>query len=265
MNNAGQKDRYNLHQFYPRVISKHNFLSTSLVTEDVFKVEQLEIRGLTRAILPDSTPKTLKLEEQNWIETLPKLDNVRMLLVAHRPKQEFLEAICKLKNLEELYFGGSAIEELGSIGQLQMLRRLKLDSFTRLKDLSPIRRLQHLTHLSIENSFKIENYEVIGQLSELIGLQLSGDCFAPRNLRINSLNPYTDLKKLKHLDLSSASVVDNSYEAILDMTRLERFDILVQIPKVMREKIKAGHKGLKAGFFVDWDYDNKRFYEGKEW
>jgi hypothetical protein len=39
----------------------------------------------------------------------------------------------------------------------------------------------------------------------------------------------------------------------------------VNISKAIREKIKAEHNTLKAGFFVDWDYDNKKLYDGKAW
>ena len=49
------------------------------------------------------------------------------------------------------------------------------------------------------------------------------------------------------------------------MVSLERFDITVNIPKIIREEIKAGHKTLKAGFFVDYDFDSKKFYDGKVW
>ena len=31
------------------------------------------------------------------------------------------------------------------------------------------------------------------------------------------------------------------------------------------KKIKSNHKKLKAGFFVDYDFENKKFYDGKQW
>lgn len=102
-------------------------------------------------------------------------------------------------------------------------------------------------------------------MKELIGLTLSGDSTSPKNLRLKSLKPFRPLRKLKHLDLSCTSVIDKSYDNILDMTSLERFDTTAQISKPLREKIKANHKTLEAGFFMDWDYENKRFYDGKVW
>jgi hypothetical protein len=37
------------------------------------------------------------------------------------------------------------------------------------------------------------------------------------------------------------------------------------MPKALRERIKAEHPKLEAGSFMDWDDENKRFYEGKLW
>jgi hypothetical protein len=261
---SDQTDRYKLDQFYQGKGSEPAYFTTSLINEEIFEVENLRITGLSRDI-PGSTPKTLKQAEQNWIDNLPKLYNVRTLSLLHTPKQEYFEAICKMKNLKRLDITGSPIEDITAISQLKTLRRLDMDSFTRLKDLSPILGLKHLTHLSIENSFKIENYEIIGNLHTLIGLQLAGDFASPKNLRLNSLIPYKTLKELKHLDLAFASVIDNSYETILSLPNLERFDTTARMPGGMREKIKAEHKTLKAGFFMDYDFDNKRFYEGKAW
>lgn len=49
------------------------------------------------------------------------------------------------------------------------------------------------------------------------------------------------------------------------MECLERFDLSVKIPHSIRENIKKNHKNLVGGFFMDWDFDNKRFYDDKEW
>ncbi|TFF37286.1 hypothetical protein [Mucilaginibacter psychrotolerans] len=99
----------------------------------------------------------------------------------------------------------------------------------------------------------------------MIGLELFGDAFAPKNLQLTSLKPFTALKKLTHLDLASASVIDKSYEYILEMENLERLDLLVKMQKELREQIKSNHKNLRAGFFMDYDFEKNKFFEGKEW
>ena len=124
--------------------------------------------------------------------------------------------------------------------------------------------LHQLEVLSISNSFKIENYEVIGVMYQLVALGLQGDQTAPKNLRLKSLEPFAQLKALQHLDLSATTIIDKSYDVLLNLENLERFDSTANISKQIRDKIKT-HPKLKAGFYVDWDWDNKRFHSGKDW
>ena len=245
-------DNYKLNQFYQGKKNEPNYLTVQNFTDEVYKVDELQIAILAMDI-PGKSLKQRQGIEAKWIEMLPKLDNIKVLSIRHRVKQDFFEAICKMKNLEQLMFWASTVEDLSGIQKLKKLRKLKLWSFSRLKDISPLLQLKRLTILSIENCFKVENYEILGKMAQLIGLELCGNIFAPKNLRLKSLKPYETLKKLKHLDLSSTSVIDNSYESVLKMTSLERFDIMVNIPKPIKELIKAKHKTLKAGLFMDLD------------
>jgi len=257
--------RYKLSQFYLGKGTEIQYASFQELDEEVFTVENLQIVSMAMDF-PQGTSKRIRKEiEQNWISTIPKLNKVKILSVRHRVKQDFFEAICQMPSLEKLTFWSSTVEDISSIAKLKDLTYLKLWSFTRLKDISPLLSLRKLKVLSIDNCFKVENYEIIGKITQLEGLELCGDTFAPRNLRINSLKPFETLKTLKHLDLSSASVVDKSYDSILQMENLERFDLAVIVPKEMRERIKAEHPNLKAGYFVDYDFENKKFHDGKQW
>jgi len=259
-----KKDRYRFNEFYQGEGSGIGYSAAQRIPENIFQIKALKIVTLAMDFI-GATKKSRKHLEADWIEIIPKLNNVTALSVRHRVTQDYFEAICKMKNLEKLHFWTTNIDSLDSIVKLKKLSSLGISSFSRLSDISPVLGLKKLTHLSIDNSFKIENYEVIGGLNSLVGLTLSGDSSSPKNLRLNSLKPYRTLKMLKHLDLSFTSVIDKSYDSILHMTSLQRFDTTAQIPQLLREKIKASHKTLKAGFFMDWDYENERFYDGKEW
>lgn len=259
------KDRHRLNLFYSGKESAPDYLNAQEITDDIFSAADLHINTLAMDFPLGTSLKHRKELEAKWIDILPRLDLVRTLSVRHRVNQYFFEAICKMKNLEQLRIWTSTVEDISSISRLQKLMRLDLDSFSRLIDISPILALNSLQLLSLENSFKVMNYDLIGQMTHLTGLRLGGDFHAPRNLRIKSLKPFCNLKRLRHLDLTTSSVVDNSYETILELENLQRFDITVIIPKVTRELIKANHKNLKAGTFIDWDHDNKKFYDGKEW
>jgi len=258
-------DRHKLSQFYQDKGTEIQYSSFQDLDDDVFNAKNLQIVSLAMDFPQGTSPKVRQEIEKKWIDTLPKLKKVKLLSIRHRVKQELFEAICNMQNLKSLMFWISTVEDISSISKLSKLTNLKLWHFSRLKDITPLLTLKKLKVLSIDTCFKIENYQIIGKMTQLEGLELCGDTFAPRKLRINSLKPFETLKNLKHLDLSSASVVDKSYESVLKMPNLERFDLLVNLPKESREKIKANHKKLEAGFFVDYDFENKKFYDGKEW
>lgn len=259
------KDRHKLNLFYSENENASECLNAQEINDGIFFANELCIITLAMDFPSGTSLKHRKELEYKWIDLLPKLDTVKTLSVRHRVNQEFFEAICEMKNLEQLHFWTSTAEDICSISKLQKLRRLDLDSFSRLTDISPILTLKNLQLLSIQNSFKVENYDLIGQMTQLEGLRLNGDTFAPKNLRLKSLKPFNNLKHLRHLDLSTLSVVDNSYEIILELENLERFDISVTMPKPTRDLIKANHKKLTAGMFMNWNYETKKIYDGKDW
>ncbi len=260
-----QQDRYKLNLFYQGKSSEIEYFNAQDLTDKIFECENLHISTLAMDFKKNQSQKYRKELEQKWIEILPKLDNVTTLSVRHRVNQKYFDSICKMKNLERLFFWTSTVDNILNIKNLKKLTWLNVERFNRLTDISPILGLEELRLLSISNCFKIDTYDMIGKLTKLEGLDLSGDEFAPKNLRLKSLIPFETLRNLKHLDLCSTSVIDKSYDSILKMDKLERFDITVHIAKDLREKIKSRHKNLKAGFFMDWDYENDKFYDDKKW
>lgn len=259
------KDRFNLNLFHLDQKSEEKYLVAQEITDEVLNATSLYIELLPVDFPKDTSSKHRKELESNWIQLLPTLNKITKLVLRHNGNQELFEAACKLKNLDHLRLWSSKVEDISSIKNLQNLKSLALDSCNKLTDLTPLLQLKKLELLSIENCFAISNYEIIAKLPHLRGLKINGDAFAPKNLRIKTLSPFTKLTKLKHLDLTSTSIIDDSYESILDLKSLERFDTTITIPKTIREKIKSQHKNLKAGFFMDYDFENKRFYDGKEW
>ncbi|WP_445454306.1 hypothetical protein [Flavobacterium sp. 25HG05S-40] len=115
------------------------------------------------------------------------------------------------------------------------LTRLELNWNSELTNIDAIATLK-LKQLKFERCFTINNYETIGNLKTLQGLSLNGNWTAPKNLKINSLIPFETLENLEHLDLNYAIVVDKSFESILRMTSLKRFDYLATIKKSDKTK-----------------------------
>jgi hypothetical protein len=256
-------DRYKNHQFYsPENI--YDYINIQQYDNPKINSENIRIGSLSFQ-WHVSNKKEKERVKNEWIKTIPELSKVKRIIIAFGINQEFLDIFCHLPNLTTLIIDSSKATDLNPILRLNKLERLEIERFTQLKDITPITKIK-LTHLRIENSFKIENYEKIGQMNTLVGLSLNGDTFAPRNLRINCLEPFKNLTSLKHLDLNSASVIDKeSYRSLLSLESLIRFDILVIVPKEIKEEILQKHKKLNSGNFVDWDDKNKTFYDDKDW
>jgi hypothetical protein len=256
-------DRYKNHQFYSPV-NIYDYINILQYNDSEINSENIRIGSLSFE-WHNSNKKEKDRVKNEWIKIIPKLEKVKRIILGFGINQEFLDIFSNLPNITDLKIDGSKATDLKPILRLKKLERFELERFTQLKDLSPLVEIA-LTHLRIENSFKIENYEKVGQIKSLIGLSLNGDAFAPRNLRINSLKPFENLSNLKHLDLDNASVIDkNSYNSLLVLENLIRFDILVVIPKEIRDNILENHKKLNSGFFTDWDWKNKEIYRNKDW
>ena len=258
------KDRYRNNILFPKGRGLNEYLKVQEISKEVFKADKLYIPILAVDFPPEVSAKHRKELTAKWLETIPTLDNVKHLSLRHKVDQDFFEAVCNMKNLECLTFWTSNVEDISSITKLKRLKRLDIDHFNRLENITPLKKLSNLEILTIANSMSITNYDVIGELTGLIGLAIQGDQIAPRNLRLKSLKPFSKLKKLIHLDLLSTTVIDESYDTILEMESLLRFDISSFIKKVLREKVKK-HPNLNSGFFMDYDWDKKMFYDGKEW
>ena len=256
-------DRYKLDLFYSKDL-RQQYEAFQERTEDVKKVSHLQL-SLLAMHFPKTSMKRRKGIEQDWIETLPTLKNVKALYVRHRVDQEFFEAICRMPNLTCLQFISSNVADITSLTKLKKLERLDLHGFSKLTDIKPVTSLKKLRLLSVLKCFKVENYQVLGQMTQLHGLTLGGDLYAPRNLPLKSLVPFETLTNLRHLDIGCLTVKDKSFLSILKLKSLERLDLLSEMPDEIREQIKSGHKKLKAGFFMDWDFKKKQFLAGKKW
>lgn len=248
-------DRYKLNLF---LTPSEEYYQNIDITPELYTKEYLRL-------CLDSKFYKKKDNTKSWSDILPNLIGVKRLWLVYPTNQEFFEVVCKMPSLQRLSLDSLKIHNLNCITKLQNLNYLNIDSCQRIESIKPILQLKNLEYLWIENCFNIRDLELIGEMTQLKALCLQGHAFAPKNLKIQSLKPFRNLKNLKHLDISSSSVIDKSYEVILELENLERFDLTSSIKPAVAEEIKSKHKTLKAGFFVDYDYKNKEFYPDKDW
>jgi Leucine-rich repeat (LRR) protein len=215
---------------------------------------------------PSSTSsKRRKGIDEQWKEKLPQLSHIKRLDLRHKVDQDYFDVICKMKNLEVLNIWSSTATDISSIKKLTKLKALSLSNFSQLEDVSPLIELKSLESLSILASFKVDNYEFIGKMKWLKSLELGGDTFAPKNLMLSSLEPFTDLSELIELDMSSASIKDKNYRPILELKKLKRLDAHWRMKNQERELLQSEHPSLQSGFFVAYDFVKNEFKDGIEW
>jgi len=255
-------DRYRYHEFYKGKEYDLQYAIVQLPTSREIDSENLLIQCLSPAVVEKGSDKEIKLIGE-WDALFQTLEKVKRLKI-NIYNQEILNSLCKIPNLTELIIENSSIEDFTPLSKLRNLARLEIYNNSKLANIEAISKLK-LRQLKFENCFNIDNYDAIGKIKLLKGLSLNGNWTSLRNLKINSLKPLEELENLSHLDLQHSTVADKSFESILKMTKLKRFDYLGTIKKETRIKVKNNHKSLIAGFFMDYDYEKDEFYEGRTW
>ena len=259
------KDRYKNNLFFNGENEYSNSFQIQSYVEEVFEKE-----GITINLFPiDSdihiTTKEKKKIISEWLDILPNLNKLKSLSIRHKVDIEFFQKICQIDSLESLEIWSSNIADISEISKLKNLKRLDLKGFNKLINIKPVTKLKELQKFSIEKSFIIENYRCISELNNLIGLQLNGDLFAPKNLKLENISFINELKNLEHLDLLNCNILSKDLSPINELKNLKRLDINEKVSSEMKKSILESNKKLNSGFFVDWDFQLNKFYPGKDW
>lgn len=251
--------------YYPAIEDLDKEKAFQEYEDNVLNTNNVFVSTLAMDFPINVSPKRRIEIDLQWKKKFPNLKHIKRLDLRHRVDQDYFEAICEMGNLESLIIWTSIISDISSISKLKKLKSLSLSNFSRLEDISPLIELKSLERLSILASFKILNYESIGQMTWLKSLEIGGDTHAPRNLMLKSLEPFAELTELVELDMSSASIRDRNYSQILKLKKLKRLDAHWRMKNEEREFLQKEHPSLKSGFFVAYDFVKNEFKEGVEW
>jgi Leucine-rich repeat (LRR) protein len=251
--------------YFPEIKDLDAQMSFQEYHDSVLSTNNIFIATLAMDFLAEVSTKKRNEIANQWKSKFSTLKHIRRLDLRHKVDQDYFEAICEMENLESLHIWTSTVSDIRSITKLKKLKSLSLSNFSRLEDVLPLIELNSLEHLSILASFKIKNLEVIAKMTWIKSLELGGDTFAPRNLMLESLEPFSELCELVALDLSSASIKDRNYRTILKLKKLKRLDASWRMKNEEREFIQSKHPCLKSGFFVAYDFVRNQFKQGIEW
>ena len=171
-----------------------------------------------------------------WCEKLPELTEVKYLWLNSRVNQKIFDAICKLVNLEGLFIKWSGVKKIDNIQNLKNLKHFCLGSSSQVEDIDALGKLSNVITLDLENLKKISDFSVISNLSKLEGLGLDGSMYTAQ--KIDTLEPLRNLTELKYLTLTNSRILDKSFEAILNLRKLVRFNCSYNYPANEFEKLK---------------------------
>lgn len=251
--------------YYPTIAELDKEQAFQEYEDKILETNNIFISTLAMDFPSTTSSKRRKEIDEEWKEKLPHLSHIKRLNLRHRVDQDYFDTISNMENLEVLNIWTSIITDISSIKKLTKLKALYLSNFSRLEDISPLMELKSLESLSILASFKVANYDLIGKMNWLKSLEIGGDTFAPKNLMLNSLEPFTGLNELIELDMSCASIRDKNYRPILKLSKLKRLDAHWRMKNKDRESLIDQHPSLKSGFFVAYDFVKNEFKEGVEW
>lgn len=181
---------------------------------------------------------------QFWCNEMPKLKTVRYLWFCSRVNQEMFEAACEMDNLEGLFIKWSGIKKIDSLLKLKNLKHLHIGSSAQIENIRVFRDINWLTTLSLEQLNNVTDFTDIAGMTNLQGLGIDGSIWTAQ--KIDTLQPIGQLRGLKYLTLTNTRTKNKSFDPILNLKELVRFNSSWNYPVREFEKLK-GLPNLKYG------------------
>lgn len=223
-----------------------NFNSTTFL-EDYIPNEKLRLfitqldyistkRGLTNT--------QLKKIVDSWCDKLPELKEVRYLWLPSRVTQQIFDSICEMENLEGLWIKWSGIKSIDKIINLKNLKHFHLGSSSQVENIDVLGEMNNLMTLETEHLNKIIDFSILKKLTQLKGLGIDGSMWTAQ--KIDSIEFLSYLQELRYLTLTNTKIKEKSFDPILKLQNLVRFNCSWNYPEKEFNKLKS-IKSLKYG------------------
>ena len=174
---------------------------------------------------------------QMWCEKLPQLTDLKYLWFHSRVNQKMFDAASKVPNLEGLYIKWSGIKDLSALRNANHLTHLHIGSSSQIESIEVLGDVQNLITLNLEQLNKISNFSVLAKLTQLEGLGIDGSIWTPQT--IDTLEPIGQLENLRYLTATNSKIKTNSFKPLLKLKNLVRFDCSWNYPEQEFEKLKS--------------------------
>ena len=196
-----------------------------------------------------------KDKKRIWLEWCDFLvdnpDTFTELVFCTRMPQELFNAVCSQQKLKKLHIKWGVYPDISRIANLTNLEYLHLGSGASVESIEPIAKLKNLVALSIENFQKINDYSPLTNLKNLESLSIEGDCFAPKNIHVNSFDFLNDMKQLRYFNFLAGILKSKDYTPVLSLENIEHLTLrpTKELKNLYNEIIKLPK--LKYGLLVN--------------
>jgi len=109
----------------------------------------------------------------------------------------------------------SNLANLDGLQALPCLRTLRVHYCRRLSDISALEGLSKLADVTFYSTPRLSDYGALARIKSLESIELNGP------YRVDSIRPFQNLPRLKHLALSRVKVNDGDYTPILENTAIQ--------------------------------------------
>ena len=193
--------------------------------------------------------KRIKLEWCDFFVNNP--NTFTELVFCTRMPQDLFDAVCSQRKLKKLHIKWGVYPDISRIANLTNLEYLHLGSGASVESIEPIAKLKNLVALSIENFQKINDYSPLTNLKNLESLSIEGDCFAPKNIHVNSFDFLNDMKQLRYFNFLTGILKSKDYTPVLSLENIEHLTLrpTKELKNLYNEIIKLPK--LKYGLLVN--------------
>ena len=196
-----------------------------------------------------------KAKKRIWMEWCDFLvnnpDTFTELMFCTRMSQDLFDAVCAQRRLKRLHIKWGVYPDISKIANLTNLEYLHLGSGASVESIEPIAKLKNLVALSIENFQKINDYSPLTNLKNLESLSIEGDCFAPKNIHVNSFDFLNDMRQLRYFNFLAGILKSKDYTPVLSLENIEHLTLrpTKELKNLYNEIIKLPK--LKYGLLVN--------------
>lgn len=179
------------------------------------------------------------------VEELTHLPHLQYLWTSRLPEAG-AEAVGRLVQLERLVIHEYRATDMRLLSGLRRLKRLAIVGSPKLRHLAGVERMRDLRELILFDNCNYSDLQPVSSLARLETLCLEGGF--SKALRVDSLSPLAELRRLRRLRLAGIRVVDKSLRPLQGLTSLRSVFIARNFPKPELRALAAALPNARGEF-----------------